>query len=251
MTDASVDGLGAVVEQEQKYGTVRPICVLSRSTPPNERNWSATELECAAIVWAVKKNRRMFCGIPYIVVSGNQPLKTFESLATKVDRVHRWSDFLSAYNYKLVCRPGRLKCNADLLCRLPPPGTNEETNTDLRLTDQTDIDVYFDGASGVQPRMRTRTRSILGGLEQPDYTVAVGGVEHSTAPRTTDEQAKLPWQVMQCDRDRETKQKTPTDNKRVYAIRDDSPFSLPEERAVLSGQLEPGLMLHALSLIHI
>ena len=180
MTDASVDGLGAVVEQEQKYGTVRPICVLSRSTPPNERNWSATELECAAIVWAVKKNRRMFCGIPYIVVSGNQPLKTFESLATKVDRVHRWSDYLSAYNYKLVCRPGRLKCNADLLCRLPPPGTNEETNTDLRLTDQTDIDVYFDGASGVQPRMRTRTRSILGGLEQPDYTVAVGGVEHST-----------------------------------------------------------------------
>ena len=55
ITDASIDGLGAVVEQEQSDGTIRPICVLSRSTLPNEKNWSATELECAAIVWAVKK----------------------------------------------------------------------------------------------------------------------------------------------------------------------------------------------------
>ena len=48
--DAAVDGLGAVVEQEQQDGTVRPICFLSRSTLPNEHNWSAMELECAAII---------------------------------------------------------------------------------------------------------------------------------------------------------------------------------------------------------
>ena len=47
ITDASVDRLGAVVEQEQKDGAVRPIRFLSRPTVPNERNWSATELECA------------------------------------------------------------------------------------------------------------------------------------------------------------------------------------------------------------
>ena len=108
ITDASVDGLGTVVEQEQKGGTVCPICFLSRSTLPNERKWSATELECAAIVWPVKKNRQLFYGIPFMVVSGNQPLKNLESLATRVNRVQRWSDFLSAYNFKLVCRPGRL-----------------------------------------------------------------------------------------------------------------------------------------------
>ena len=46
ITDASVDGLGAVVEQEQGDGTTRPICFWGRSTLPNERNWSATGIEC-------------------------------------------------------------------------------------------------------------------------------------------------------------------------------------------------------------
>ena len=42
ITDASVNGLGAVVEQELAEGTTRPICFLGRSTPPNEIYWSAT-----------------------------------------------------------------------------------------------------------------------------------------------------------------------------------------------------------------
>ena len=98
ITDASVDGLGAVVEQKQRDGTTRPICFLSRSTLPNERNWSTTELECATVVWAVKKNRPLFYCIPFIVVSDHQLPKNLESLATKVNRVQRWFDFLSAYD---------------------------------------------------------------------------------------------------------------------------------------------------------
>ena len=50
ITDASVDGLGAVVEEEQADGMTRAISSVSRSTPPNERHWSATKLQCAALV---------------------------------------------------------------------------------------------------------------------------------------------------------------------------------------------------------
>ena len=92
-----MDGLGAVVEQKQVDGVIRPLAFLSRSTLPNEQNWSATELECAAIVWAIKKNRQLFYGIPFVVVTDHQPLKNMESLATKVNRVQRWFEFLSAY----------------------------------------------------------------------------------------------------------------------------------------------------------
>ena len=38
ITDASNDGLGAVVEQAQADTSTRPLCFLSRSTLPNERN---------------------------------------------------------------------------------------------------------------------------------------------------------------------------------------------------------------------
>ena len=101
ITHPSVDGLGAVIEQEQTDSSTRPVCFLSRSTLPNERNWSATELNCAAIIWADKKNRQLFYGIPFVVVSDHQPLKNLESLLTKVNRVQRSFDFLSAYTYCL------------------------------------------------------------------------------------------------------------------------------------------------------
>ena len=62
---------------------------LNRSTLPNERNLSATQLECAAVVWAVKSNSQLFYGIFFVVVSDHQPLKHLASLASKVNRVQR------------------------------------------------------------------------------------------------------------------------------------------------------------------
>ena len=38
ITDASVDALKAIVEQEQADGTTRPTCLLSRSTISDKRN---------------------------------------------------------------------------------------------------------------------------------------------------------------------------------------------------------------------
>ena len=43
------------------------------------------------------------------------------------------------------------------------------------LTNDADIDVYFIGASGVQPRLKRRTGSVLGGLKHPDGLFADGG----------------------------------------------------------------------------
>lgn len=55
VTDASMDGLGAVFEP--------------RSTLPNKRTWSSCKLECAVIEWAVKRNHQLFYDIPFVVVS--------------------------------------------------------------------------------------------------------------------------------------------------------------------------------------
>ena len=81
-------------------------------------------------------------------MSDHQPLKNLESLATKVNRAQRWYDFLSAYTYKLVYRPGRLNGKADHMSRLPLPATKDALDAKLRLTDPTDTDIYFIGASG-------------------------------------------------------------------------------------------------------
>ena len=43
--DASVDGFGATLEQEQKDGSIRPIVFISRGTLESERHWTPLDLE--------------------------------------------------------------------------------------------------------------------------------------------------------------------------------------------------------------
>ena len=48
--DASTDGLGATLEQEQTDASIRPIVYISRATFANERNWTPMELEVGCVV---------------------------------------------------------------------------------------------------------------------------------------------------------------------------------------------------------
>ena len=44
-TDTSIEGLGAVLEQEQDDGMLHPVAYASRSLSKVERNYGITELE--------------------------------------------------------------------------------------------------------------------------------------------------------------------------------------------------------------
>lgn len=121
ITDASFDGLGEAIEQEQADGTVRLFCSLSTATLPDECEWPVTELGCAAVIHAIKHSHKPFYGIPFVIESDHQPLTNLASLAEKVNRVQHWFEFLRAYKYKLGYRPGKASSNADLMSRLPLP----------------------------------------------------------------------------------------------------------------------------------
>ena len=53
-TDASTQGLGAVLAQQQEDDQVHPVAFASRSLSPAEQRYSITELETLGLVWAVK-----------------------------------------------------------------------------------------------------------------------------------------------------------------------------------------------------
>ena len=104
VTDANTDRLGVVREQQQPDGSIRPLRYLSRTTLDNERKWDISELECTAIVWAIKRNRQMFYGIPVEVETDHQPLQNLARLSDKSNRVQRWFDFLNVYTFTLKHR---------------------------------------------------------------------------------------------------------------------------------------------------
>ena len=66
-TDASAQGLGAVLSQTQSDGKVHPIAYASRSLNVHEKNYSATELETLGLVWASRLFRPYLLGHKCVV----------------------------------------------------------------------------------------------------------------------------------------------------------------------------------------
>src|SRR5436189_6241162 len=54
-TDASGYALGAVLSQKEKDGNEHVVYYASKTLTDTERKYSAIELECYAVVWAVEK----------------------------------------------------------------------------------------------------------------------------------------------------------------------------------------------------
>ena len=54
-TDASGEGIGAVLHQKDDQGKERIIACASRALNQHKKNYPITEKECLAIVWRIEK----------------------------------------------------------------------------------------------------------------------------------------------------------------------------------------------------
>ena len=73
-TDSSNHGLGVVLLQADTTGAECPICYISRSLTPVEKNYSTTEKKWLAIIWAFTKFHPYLHGTHVKVETDNQPL---------------------------------------------------------------------------------------------------------------------------------------------------------------------------------
>ncbi len=84
-TDASKDGLGAVLYQPDKDGTLRVIGYGSRTLTPAEKNYHlhAGKLEFLALKWAVCDHFRdfLFYAPSFTIFTDNNPLTYVQSTA--------------------------------------------------------------------------------------------------------------------------------------------------------------------------
>ena len=105
-TNTSIEGLGAVLSQQQDDGHYHPVAYASYSLKGGKLKYHSSKLEFLALKWAMTEQFRKYLQYqPFLVRTDNNPL-TYVMTMPILDTVrHRWVAAMAGYNFKIeyVC----------------------------------------------------------------------------------------------------------------------------------------------------
>ena len=116
-TDASGVGLGAVLSVRRGEEEL-PVAFHSRKLQPREQRYSASELECLAVVDAVNHFGCYLIPQSFVVETDHKALTYLMSANHHNGRLARWALLLQPYTFTIRYRAGKENVNADVLSRL-------------------------------------------------------------------------------------------------------------------------------------
>jgi hypothetical protein len=118
-TDASDFAIGAVLAQLDDIKKEHVVAYASRVLNEAERNYTVTEKECLAIIWATKYFHHFLQGQKFSIVTDHEAIPWLKKHKQPKGRLARWIIHLSEYEpYDIIKRKGSDHTNADALSRL-------------------------------------------------------------------------------------------------------------------------------------
>ena len=101
-TDALIEGLGAVLSQEQDDGCYHPVAYASCSLKGGELKYHSSKLEFLALKWATTEQFREYLQYqPFHIRTNNNPL-TYVMMTPNLDAIgHRWVVAMAGYNFEI------------------------------------------------------------------------------------------------------------------------------------------------------
>ena len=101
-TDASGDGLGAVLSQKQEDGHYHPVAYASHGLKGGELRYHSSKLEFLALKWTIMEQFREYLQYqPFRVKADNNPL-TYMMSTPNLDAVgHHWVASLAGFNFTI------------------------------------------------------------------------------------------------------------------------------------------------------
>ena len=101
-TDTSIEGLGAVLSQEQDNGHYHPVAYASHGLKGGELKYHSSKLEFLALKWAMTEQFREYLQYqPFLIRTNNNPL-TYVMTTPNLDAIrHRWVVAMAGYSFKI------------------------------------------------------------------------------------------------------------------------------------------------------
>ena len=121
-TDASTDGIGAVLSEQQEDSCIHLVASASRSLPPAERNCGITHLETIAVVWAVSHFCCYLYGHAVTIYTNHSAVRAVLENSSSLGRHTRWWTRVYSSGIKsvnIVYRPGKANSNANAVSHNP------------------------------------------------------------------------------------------------------------------------------------
>ena len=126
--DASLEGWGAILQQEDEEGDRHPCRYESGLWTPAAKNYDAGKRECRGLIRALKKFRNYVYGVRFLVETDANKLVHQLNLPENDlpgALITRWMAWIRLFDFDVKHIPGRLNGGPDALSRRPP---GEEEN---------------------------------------------------------------------------------------------------------------------------
>ena len=192
--DASKYAVGVVLLQQQdveKPNDWATVGYYSKTLSKEQRNYSASERECYAVIWGVLSLRPYLEGGHFLVRTDHQALKWMMTVSDASARLMRWRLRLMECDYEVIYRPGRVHQVPDALSRLEQPETDENQEVD------DDIPTFPRGQTDeegtpspvlvtTRRQAEARNREATAGKENPPQPTSPAPVDEPNDPASTD-----------------------------------------------------------------
>lgn len=132
-TDASLQGVGAILKQIQPDGREKPVAYFSKKLNEAQKKKKAIYLECLAIREAVRYWQYWLIGKSFTVYSDHKPLENMNLKSRTDEELGDLTYYLSQYDFKIKYSPGKENLEADCLSRNPVLEPNENTEEQLKI----------------------------------------------------------------------------------------------------------------------
>ncbi len=133
-TDASIEGIGAILKQPQEDGFEKPVAYFSKKLNEAQKKKKAVFIECFAIKEAIKYWQYWLLGNKFVVFSDHKPLENLNVKIRTDEELGDLTNYLSQFDFTIKYNPGQNNAEADCLSRNPVLESNINMGEDILKT---------------------------------------------------------------------------------------------------------------------